>query len=246
MCDLTAKVAVITGASRGIGQGIALSFAKHGARLVVNATSQESILDTMEQLCSLGTQAVAVIGDIAEAETSERLVEQALHSYGSLDIAVSCAGINMDGMLHKMTDEQWKRVLDVDLTAAFYLLRSASKVMRRQGSGRILTISSAAWLGNLGQANYAAAKAGLVALTNTAARELGRYHITCNTICPGLIETDMTANMPARAREEIFRRIPLQHMGNPQDIGNAAVFLASEAAAYITGEVLNVGGGLIL
>ena len=213
---------------------------------MVNATSQESILDTMEQLRSLGTQAVAVIGDVAEAETSERLVEQALHSYGSLDIAVSCAGINMDGMLHKMTDEQWKRVLDVDLTAAFYLIRSASQIMRQQGSGRILTISSAAWLGNLGQANYAAAKAGLVALTNTAARELGRYHITCNTICPGLIETDMTAHMPVQAREEMCRRIPLQHTGDPLDIGNAAVFLASEAASYITGEVLNVGGGLIL
>ncbi|WP_448914871.1 3-oxoacyl-ACP reductase FabG [Eubacterium ramulus] len=243
---LKGKTAVITGASRGIGRGIAVCFAKQGADLILNATREEHLNECMEEVRSYGVKALVVGGDMADPQTSERMVQCAVEKYGKLDIVVNNAGINRDGLLHKLTDRQWQEVLDVNLNGTFYLMRSAAQKMREQKSGRIINISSASWQGNFGQANYAASKAAVVALTQTAARELGVFHITCNAICPGLIETDMTAPIPPAIRQNMLEKIWLGHSGQPEDIGNAAVFLASDLASYITGEILSVGGGLIL
>lgn len=243
---LKVKTAVITGASRGIGKGIAVCFAKQGADLILNATREDHLKECMEEICSYGGKVFTVAGDMSDPHTSERMVQCAVEEFGKLDIVVNNAGINRDGLFHKMTDRQWQEVLDVNLNGTFYLMRSAAQEMRKQKSGRIINISSASWQGNFGQANYAASKAAVVALTKTAARELGIFHITCNAICPGLIETDMTAPIPPAIRQNMLDKIWLGHSGQPEDIGNAAVFLASDLAAYITGEILNVGGGLIL
>lgn len=246
MGRLDGKTAIVTGASRGIGEGIALCFAREGANLVLCATQKANLEECVKKAETYGVRCVTVEGNVADPEISNRLTVCAVSEFQTLDIVVACAGINRDGMLHKMTDERWQEVLDVNLNGTFYLIRSAAKQMRKQKSGRIITISSAAWKGNLGQANYAASKAGIAALTQTAARELGRYQITCNTICPGFIDTDMTLSMPQSAREEMCRKIWLGRTGKPSDIGELAAFLASDAAAYITGEVISVGGGLIL
>ena len=243
---LKGKTAVITGASRGIGRGIAVCFARQGANLILNATREEHLKECMEEVHSYGGRVLAVAGDMADPHTSERMVQCAAEQFGKLDIVVNNAGINRDGLFHKMTDRQWQEVLDVNLNGTFYLMRSAAQIMRKQKSGRIINISSASWQGNFGQANYAASKAAVVALTKTAVRELGIFHVTCNAICPGLIETDMTAPIPPAIRQNMLDKIWLGHSGQPEDIGNAAVFLASDLAAYITGEGLSVGGGLIL
>ena len=243
---LKGKNAVITGASRGIGRGIAVCFAKQGADLILNATREEHLKECMEEVHSYGGRVLVVAGDMADPHTSERMVQCAAEQFGKLDIVVNNAGINRDGLFHKVTDRQWQEVLDVNLNGTFYLMRSAAQIMRKQKSGRIINISSASWQGNFGQANYAASTAAVVALTKTAARELGIFHVTCNAICPGLIETDMTAPIPPAIRQNMLDKIWLGHSGQPEDIGNAAVFLASDLAAYITGEVLSVGGGLIL
>jgi 3-oxoacyl-[acyl-carrier protein] reductase/2-hydroxycyclohexanecarboxyl-CoA dehydrogenase len=163
-----------------------------------------------------------------------------------LDILVNNAGINRDAMLHKMTDEQWHQVIAVDLTGVFFMTRATSRVMRTAGSGRIINISSASWMGNIGQANYAAAKAGVLGLTRTAARELARSQVTVNAICPGFIDTAMTRGIPEQIREQQVAKIPLGRAGQPADIAAVVAFLASDEAGYITAEVINVGGGYVI
>lgn len=244
--SLQGKTAIVTGASRGIGLGIARALARQGASLIVHASAEEHLAHCLSQLEEYTVPCIAIGGDISRPETAVHLVEAAEHQFGRLDIAVSCAGINRDGMLHKLSDDAWSRVLDVDLSGVFYLTRAAAAVMRRQRSGRIINISSVARHGNLGQANYAAAKAGVAALTKTAALELGPLGITCNVICPGLIDTDMTLQMPDSAKERMLARIPARRTGLPDEIGSAVAFLACEEAAYINGQVFDVSGGLIL
>lgn len=246
MKSLTGRVALVTGSSRGIGKGVALCLAQAGADLVLNATADEHLSDVIQQIRALGQTAIGVSGDVADPATSESMVQTALHHWGHVDAAICCAGINRDRMLHKMTDEAWRSVIDVNLNGAFYLTARSAREMRKAGWGRILHISSAAWQGNLGQSNYAASKAGLIALAKTAARELASHGITCNAICPGLIDTDMTRLMPDSSRARILSRIPVARAGQPEDIGKAAVFLCSDSAAYINGQVLGVDGGLVL
>ena len=180
----------------------------------------------------------------------QALVKYAVETYGTLDIMVNNAGINRDGMLHKMPVENWHTVIDVDLTGTFYGTQEAVKYMREKGYGRVINISSGSWLGNIGQANYAAAKAGVVGLTKTAARENARKGITCNVICPGFIETDMTLKLKevndGAAWDSMMQRIPAGYAGKPEDVGNMVAFLASDEASYITSEVINVGGGMIV
>lgn len=243
---LDGKIAIVTGASRGIGRGIALTLAHHGADLVLNATSAAGLSAVRADILALGRRALPVAGDMAAPETSEALVRAALEEYGRLDIVVNCAGINQDKMLHKMTDESWSRVLAVNLNGTFYLTRRAAVEMRRQKYGRIINMGSSAWMGNFGQANYAASKGGIVALTRSAALELGGLGITCNVLCPGLIETDMTKGMPDGPWEKLLARIPCGKMGRPEDVGELVAFLASDAAAYINGEIINIGGGFSL
>jgi 3-oxoacyl-[acyl-carrier protein] reductase/2-hydroxycyclohexanecarboxyl-CoA dehydrogenase len=174
------------------------------------------------------------------------LFDKTIAEFGKLDIVVNNAGINRDAMLHKMTVEQWNQVIAVNLTGTFYMVQAAAKLMREQKSGRIINISSASWLGNIGQANYAASKAGVVGITKTAARELAIKNVTCNAICPGFIETDMTRGVPEKVWDIMISKIPMGRAGQPSDVANLIAFLASDEASYITAEVINVGGGMIL
>lgn len=242
------KVAIVTGAGRGLGRGIALRLAAEGAKVV--AADMEPAAETVSLIEAAGGTASAFKVNVTNQEEVKSMVRFAIDTYGTLDIMVNNAGINRDGMLHKMPVENWNLVIDVDLTGTFYGTQEAIKYMREKGYGRVINISSGSWLGNIGQANYAAAKAGVVGLTKTAARENARKGITCNAICPGFIETDMTLKLKevndGAAWESMMKRIPAGYAGKPSDVGNMVAFLASDEASYITSEVINVGGGMIV
>ena len=242
------KVAIVTGSGRGLGKGIAMKLAEEGATVVI--ADMAAADDTVAEIVAKGGTASAFAVNVSKQEEVQALIKYAIDTYGTLDIMVNNAGINRDGMLHKMPVENWQMVIDVDLTGVFYGTQEALKHMRAQGSGRIINISSGSWLGNIGQANYAAAKAGVVGLTKTAARESARKGITCNVICPGFIETDMTLKLKevndGAAWDSMMQRIPMGYAGKPSDVGNMVAFLASDEAAYITSEVINVGGGMIV
>ncbi|MDC7287743.1 3-oxoacyl-ACP reductase FabG [Blautia schinkii] len=243
---LEGKVAIVTGAGRGLGKGIALKLAKEGAKVVVSDVMEENAREAVKEIQEAGGQALAVVSNVADLSDVNRLYEETLAAYHKLDIVVNNAGINRDAMLHKMTVEQWDQVIAVNLTGVFYMTQAAAKIMREQESGSIINISSASWLGNIGQANYAASKAGVVGLTKTASRELAKKGVTCNAICPGFIETDMTRGVPEKVWDIMVSKIPMGRAGKPEDVANMIVFLASDEARYITGEVINVGGGMIL
>jgi len=242
------KVAIVTGSGRGLGKGIAMKLAEEGAKIII--ADMAAADDTVAEIEALGGTASAFAVNVSKQEEVQALVKYAIDTYGTLDIMVNNAGINRDGMLHKMPVENWQLVIDVDLTGVFYGTQEALKYMRTKGSGRVINISSGSWLGNIGQANYAAAKAGVVGLTKTAARESARKGITCNVICPGFIETDMTLKLKTvndgAAWDSMMQRIPMGYAGKPSDVGNMVAFLASDEAAYITSEVINVGGGMIV
>ena len=242
------KVAIVTGSGRGLGKGIAMKLAEEGAKVVI--ADMAAADDTVAEIVAIGGTDSAFAVNVSKQEEVQALIKYAIDTYGTLDIMVNNAGINRDGMLHKMPVENWQMVIDVDLTGVFYGTQEALKHMRAQGSGRIINISSGSWLGNIGQANYAAAKAGVVGLTKTAARESARKGITCNVICPGFIETDMTLKLKevndGAAWDSMMQRIPMGYAGKPSDVGNMVAFLASDEAAYITSEVINVGGGMIV
>ena len=240
------KIALVTGAARGIGRGIAEKLGSEGADLAIVDLHADAMADTAQALTAAGRRVLTLGADVGDRAQADRVVATAIAHFGHLDILVNCAGINRDAILHRMTDEQWDDVIRVDLSAVFYLTRAAATHMRQRGSGRIINISSASWQGNVGQANYAAAKAGVIGLTKTAARELAPKGVTANAICPGFIATEMTRAVPPEAWERIASRIPMGRVGKPEDVGNLVAFLASDEASYITGEVINVGGGLVL
>ena len=243
---LTNKTALVTGAGRGIGRGIAVTLAAEGADLLICDVAEELLRETADLVTSYGGRCEQLVVDLSQSDDAERAVGTAIELLGRLDVLVNNAGINRDAMLHKMTNEQWDLVLAVDLRAVFLTTRAAARHMRERGSGRIINISSGAWLGNVGQANYAAAKAGVVGLTLTAARELARKGVTANVICPGFIDTAMTRGIPEHVREDVLRRIPMGRPGQPEDVGHLVAFLASDVAGYITGEIINVSGGYIV
>ena len=242
------KVSIVTGASRGLGKGIAVKLAEEGAKVVI-----ADMLPAEEAVAQIvaagGTACYYCVNMTVQAEV-EALVKFAVDTYGTLDIMVNNAGINKDGMLHKMPKENWDAVINVNLNGTFYGTQEALKYMREKSYGRIINISSGSWLGNIGQANYAASKAGIVGLTKSAARENARKGITCNVICPGFIQTDMTVKLKevngGAAWESMLARIPMGYAGTPADVGNMVAFLASDEAAYVTSEVINVGGGMIV
>ena len=245
--NLQGKVAVVTGGGRGIGRAIVEHLAGDGATVVFGDINADNVRDLGTSLHDSGLAVEGVVGDVAKKGEMESVIDKAVvASHGHLDILVNCAGINRDTMLHKMTDEQWDEVLAVDLTGAFYATRKALQVMRQQPTGgSIVGISSLSWRGSLGQANYASAKAGLVGLMLTTAREGGRFQVRANAICPGFIETDMTRALSQEMWDAVVARIPLGHAGEPADVAGLVAFLGSDTAKYITGQVIEVGGGLV-
>jgi 3-oxoacyl-[acyl-carrier protein] reductase len=249
MFDLGGKVALVTGGSRGLGRGIALAMGAQGADLAINyrgnAEAAEAVADEAR---GLGRQASVIQGDTsAGREACEAIVKAALDAFGRIDILVNNAGITRDNLLMRMDAEEWSSVLDTNLSGPFWMTRAVARPMVRARSGRIINMSSAAGrMGNPGQANYAAAKAGLIGLTKTTARELASRGITCNALAPGLIETDLTAGMPAAATEAIRSLTPMGYVGSVADVAAAAVYLASDEARYVTGQVLGIDGGMVM
>jgi 3-oxoacyl-[acyl-carrier protein] reductase len=244
--DLTNKVALVTGASRGIGRAVALKLAEHGARIVINYNRSGAEAEKVaDQIRSQGGQCLTVQGDVTVAADVERVFQAAQQEFDRIDILVNNAGINRDTLILRMSEKDWDEVLSTDLRGAFLCTKAALRFMMRRRWGRIINISSlAGLLGNAGQANYSAAKAGLIGLTKAVAREMGSRGITVNALAPGFIETDMTKDLPQSLKEEAIRRIVLGRPGKPEDVAGAVVFLASDEASYITGQVLAVDGGL--
>lgn len=241
------KVAVITGASRGIGRSIALALAAQGATIVAVDMDQASTEAVVAELQAAGGKALAVVGNVTVAADVEHMIDAAVETFGRVDILVNNAGITRDGLLMRMKDEDWDAVLNVNLKGAFLCSRSAFKVMSKQRYGRIINIASVVGqMGNAGQANYCASKAGLIGLTKSNAREMAKRSITVNAVAPGFIATAMTDALSDKVRAELTAQIPLERLGSSDDIANAVVFLASETAGYITGHVLSVNGGMYM
>ena len=241
------KVAVITGASRGIGRSIALALAAQGATIVAVDMDQVSTEAVVAELKAAGGKALAVVGNVTVTADVDRMIDEAMGAFGRVDILVNNAGITRDGLLMRMKDEDWDAVLSVNLKGAFLCTRAAFKVMSKQRYGRIINIASVVGqMGNAGQANYCASKAGLIGLTKSNAREMAKRSITVNAVAPGFIATAMTDALSDKVRAELTAQIPLERLGSSDDIANAVVFLASEAAGYITGHVLSVNGGMYM
>ena len=241
------RVAVITGASRGIGRSIALALAAKGATIVAVDMDQASTEAVVAELQATGAKALAVVGNVTVSADVERMIDAAIEAFGRVDILVNNAGITRDGLLMRMKDDDWDAVLNVNLKGAFLCTRAAFKVMSKQRYGRIVNIASVVGqMGNAGQANYCASKAGLIGLTKSNAREMAKRSITVNAVAPGFIATAMTDALSDKVRAELTAQIPLERLGSADDIANAVVFLASEAAGYITGHVLSVNGGMYM
>lgn len=244
---LSDKVAIVTGASRGIGRSIALALAGQGAKVVASGRNAEALASLTAEISAQGGTALAVAGDVAVESDANNLIEQAVAAYGQVDILVNNAGITRDGLLLRMKTDDWDSVIDTNLKGAFLCIRAAAKFMSKQRAGRIINISSVVGeMGNAGQANYCASKAGLLGLTKSVARELARRNVTVNAITPGFIVTDMTDHMTDKAREAMTEQIPLGRLGDAADVANAVLFLASDQSSYITGQVLGINGGMYM
>jgi 3-oxoacyl-[acyl-carrier protein] reductase len=243
--SLTGKKALVTGASRGIGKAIALKLAAEGADVIVTATSLDRAKQTADQIALLGRRAIPVKVDVGVSSEVEALFKVVTDEFGSLDILVNNAGITRDGLLMRMKDEDWDSVIDVNLKGTFLCTREAIKLMAKAKSGRVVTISSVVGeMGNAGQANYCASKAGIIGFTKAVAREYAKRNITVNAVAPGFIETDMTGVLSEGIREELLKQIPVNRFGSPEDIANAVYFLVSGLGSYVTGQVLAVNGGM--
>ena len=245
--DLTDRVAIVTGSARGIGQAIALKLAEVGANVVVNdiEPAAEPLEGVAAQIRALKRRSLAVTADVSSSEDVNRLVETAAGEFGRIDILVNNAGVTRDQLLMRMSDEEWDTVLNIDLKSAFLCTRAVIRHMIKARWGRIISLASVVGMvGNAGQANYASAKAGIIGLTKSIAKEVGSRGITANAIAPGYIQTKMTEHLSEAQTQEMLKRIPLASLGTPRDVAEAVAFLASEEARYITGQVLNVDGGM--
>ena len=243
---LTDRVAIITGASRGIGRAIALALAAEGAKVVVNYASSSAAADeVVKAITDGGGSAIALQADVSKLDQVDALLKETLDKFGRVDVLVNNAGITRDTLLLRMKPEDWQAVIDLNLTGVFLCTRAVSKIMLKQRSGRIINIASVAGqMGNPGQANYSAAKAGVIGFTKTVAKELASRSITVNAVAPGFIATDMTSELKS---EEILKYIPLGRYGEPEEVAGMVRFLAADpAAAYITGQVFNVDGGMVM
>lgn len=248
MSTVEGKVALVTGASRGIGRAIAIALAEAGADVIVNyAGSQGAAEETVAAIEALGRKAVAIQANVGKADEAEQLVKSSLEQFGKIDILVNNAGITRDNLIMRMKEEEFDQVIETNLKGVFNCLKAVTRPMMKQRSGRIINISSVVGqLGNPGQANYVAAKAGVIGLTKAAARELASRGITVNAVAPGFIETDMTDALPEGTKEQLLTGIPLARLGRPEDIAKAVLFLASEDASYMTGQTIHVDGGMYM
>ena len=245
--ELQSKTAVVTGAARGIGRAICMELAGRGANIVAVDLLADPLASTVSELSDLGVKAVAKVVDVTDGPAMRQLGEDVVGEFGGIDIMVNNAGITRDTLAMRMKDEDWDAVLDTNLKAVFRVSRAAIRPMMKQRFGRIISITSVVGAsGNPGQANYAAAKAGVAGMTRALARELGSRNITVNCVAPGFIETDMTSVLPEDQQKALNAQIPLGHMGKPQDIAHAVAYLASNEAGYVTGQELHVNGGMYM
>lgn len=243
--NLTGKVALVTGSGRGIGKAIAEKLSAYGAIVIINDVTDEAE-KTAEEIRRNGHDSLFIKANVCSTEEVNRMVDRVVEKYNRLDILVNNAGITRDQLTMRMTDEDWEAVINVNMKSVFLCTRAALKYMVKQRYGRIINISSISGIvGNPGQVNYCAAKAGIIGITRTVAKEMASRNITVNAICPGFIETDMTAALPEKIKEEAQKRIPLNSFGTPDDIAEVVAFFASDKTRYITGQFLNVDGGLI-
>lgn len=246
--DLTAKIAVVTGSGRGIGREIALRLAEAGADVVVNDFgAPEPANETVEMIKKIQRKSLVAMGDVSQSSDVNRIIDMTVAAFGKIDILVNNAGVTRDQLLIRMSDDDWDKVLTVDLKSVFLCTRAALRHMIRQRSGRVISISSIVGIiGNAGQANYASAKAGIIGFTKAIAKEVASRNITVNAIAPGFIDTAMTQQLPEERRQEMASKIPAGVLGTPRDVAEAVAFFASNEARYITGQVLTVDGGISL
>ena len=246
--QLTDKVALVTGASRGIGRAIALLMAKQGADVVVNYSGSEGAAqETVDAILAMGRKAIKIKANVGNAEEVAAMVEEAHSTFGRIDILVNNAGITRDGLLMRMKDSDWDYVININLKGVYLMTKAVSKIMMKQRSGKIVNMTSVVGVtGNAGQANYSASKAGVIGFTKTCAKELASRGITVNAIAPGFIHTDMTDVLSDKVKEAMVHTIPLGRMAEPDEVAAVAVFLASDMSSYITGQVINVDGGMVM
>lgn len=247
MPDTERRVALVTGASRGIGRAVALRLARDGRHVVLVSRSEGPLSEVKSQIEEAGGSASVAAADVGDAEALRQMVEGVIEDLGRLDVLVNNAGVTKDNLALRMTDDEFNQVIHVNLTAAFVTARAAARAMMRGKFGRIVNIGSTSGVvGNAGQANYAAAKAGLIGLTKSLARELGGKGITANVVAPGFVETDMTAALPDMVREAVQKAMAVKRLGNPEDIAAAVSYVSSDEAGYLTGQVICVDGGLTM
>ncbi|WP_297570136.1 3-oxoacyl-[acyl-carrier-protein] reductase [uncultured Anaerovibrio sp.] len=245
---LDGKTALITGASRGIGRAIAIKLASEGATVAINYAGNAKAAEEVKSIIeAAGGKAMLVQADVSSAESVDAMIKEVVEAFGGIDILVNNAGITRDGLLMRMKEEDWDAVINTNLKGVFYCTKAVSKLMMKKRAGRIVNMASVVGLtGNAGQANYAAAKAGVIGFSKTMAKELASRGITVNMVAPGYIDTDMTAVLSESVRETMVSGIPLGRAGTPEDVANAVLFLVSDDASYITGQVINVDGGMVM
>ncbi|RLQ95775.1 3-oxoacyl-[acyl-carrier-protein] reductase [Falsibacillus albus] len=246
--NLQGKVALVTGGSRGIGREIAIELAKEGAKVAVNyAGSEAKANEVVDEIKSLGGEAIAIQCNVADGEQVQNMVKETINRFGQMDILVNNAGITRDNLIMRMKEDEWDDVINTNLKGVFLCTKAVTRQMMKQRSGRIINISSIVGVsGNAGQANYVAAKSGVIGLTKTTAKELSSRGITVNAIAPGFISSDMTDKLSEEVKAEMFKQIPLARFGEPKDIAKVVTFLASDAANYMTGQTLHVDGGMVM
>ncbi len=245
--NLKDKVVIVTGSTKGIGKEIALEFGRCGAKVVVSGRNEDRANEVCEEIRAAGGEATAVIADVSKMEDAQTLIDKTAETYGRIDVLVNNAGITRDNLIMRMKEEDWNTVVDINLKGTFNCVKSITRLMMKQRGGKIINITSVVGqIGNAGQVNYSASKAGIIGLTKSVAKELATRGITCNAIAPGFIETDMTDVLDEKTREGLLTQIPLNRLGSVSDIARVTTFLASDAADYITGQTINVDGGMVM